>query len=300
MTAEQQQLVLHNIASYASSEAKAEFLSSKGQKTGSTLSELYSGVGSPGDSDYVPALSPKNAGEYIAFDTAYKKAVNTGNYAALDSLLTTYGKMSGNAQEVLTANNPGQNAGFGVKRLLEMQSLGISAADYSGIRQAQKDAKEQYGLSSTTGSTAKLFALATAPLSKSQKQKLFESEAYGISKTVKSLYGILSQYGYDYQDTAKWMYNADYDNKGESNGTLSQVEVIRALERTKNIPNKEAVYQQMKEAFRNEHKINSYYEGSYQSELDYYNRNGWTAGRESAPKSGNVLYDYYAERQRTG
>jgi hypothetical protein len=203
---------------------------------------------------------------------------NTGNYKELDKLVDKYGKLDKNTQAVLDAKDDV------LGKYLQYRKAGLSTKDYVAVKEAIKDAQWELDLSANTGSVVKLLGLTKTTLNERQIEALIKADGIELSKTMTELRSILKPYGFKDRDIAMWMYMADYDNHGNSNGTFSQVEVVKALERTKGLTDtqREEIYQKMKEAFRNESVINRWYDSSYTYERDYFNRKGWVAGRNAS------------------
>jgi len=244
------------------------------------LEKLYAGEVKPGNGEAndIPKLEEKNTEEYVNFVSAMRVFENTGNYKELDKLVDKYGKLNENTRAVLDAKD---NV---LGKYLQYRKAGLSTKDYEAVKEAIKDAQWELDISANTGSVVKLLGLTKTELNDRQIDALIEAEGIELSKTMTELRSILKPYGFKDRDIAMWMYMTDYDNHGNSNGTLSQVEVVKALERTKGLtdPQREEIHQKMKEAFRNESVINHWYDSSYTYERDYFNRKGWVAGRNAS------------------
>lgn len=239
-----------------------------------SLETLYAGTDKPGTTNDVPALDRKNTEEYVNFVSAMKVFKETGNYAQLDKLVDQYSKLDENTRAVIDAKDST------VKKYQEYRDLGLSTKDYHAVKDAIKEAQSDLDLDANTGSAVKLVGLSKTNLSDSQVQKLVGSESLGISKTGKALMDVLGKHGLNTEEIGMFLYNADFTN-GESNGTLTNVEVAAQLAKTPGLTDKQRsqIYEELKP------QLSSYYNDwgkySYQNEISYIARKGLQLGRAS-------------------
>jgi hypothetical protein len=167
---------------------------------------------------------------------------------------------------------------------------------------------EQWNMdaSSSTGSHVRLAGLGSADIPDSKKDKLVESGAFKLSSTAKNAYGVLRNAGLKPEQISEWFENADWYASGTgkeatADGSLNAYEVAVAISKMSGLDDsqREALYQQFKSALQ---KPNDAYDTwknyNYRQTLGRAGNYGKTVGRETAPKSGNALYDYYAERMK--
>jgi len=303
LTDEQRADVISNLYSFADNLALRSTRESYGIRKENDTYKLLSGTDKPGGAYDIPALQEKNAGEYIAFDTLYKGAVKSGDYSTIDNLLYRYSKLNENTRAVVDAKKPDD-----LSALLKFRDSGASAKDYYAIKDSIGEEQWNLDASSSTGSHVRLAGLGSADIPDSKKDKLVESGAFKLSSAAKNAYGVLRNAGLKPEQISEWFENADWYASGTgkeatADGSLNAYEVAVAISKMSGLDDsqREALYQQFKSALQ---KPNDAYDTwksyNYWQTLGRSGNYGRTVGRESAPKSGNVLYDYYAERQRTG
>ena len=164
--------------------------------------------------------------------------------------------------------------------MIEVSKLGITSADYYAVKAAEKQAQVDLDLSSKEGSPNKMVALSISGLPKNKQEALMQSEWLGISKTAKVCYDALSWYGYSIGDVGRWLLSTDF-SWDKSNGTISNIEAAQGLRHLKGLTDaqRREIYEILKPQLTNPHKINDWGRYSYDSEIAYIDRNGYTVGK---------------------
>lgn len=311
LTDEQRAETIHNLYAFADATALQKVRDANGVKSVSDYTKLLQGVVKPGngtDND-IPALKEKNAAEYIAFDTSYKGAVKAGDYSNIDNLLARYSKLDKNTQAVIAAKNPES-----INNLLKYSRAGVKSQSYFTIQDSIDDSQIELDKSGKTGGDVQMLGLANADIPESEKEKLIESGAFKLSKNRKAAYDVLTEYGYTVKDAYDFFEDADYSYSPKqsqyvADGTLSPLEVAAAIQRS-GIPDgqKAAAFDAVRDLLKGDGGKNDTWVNqrtgkpwTYQSEIDYLKRTGYTYGKGGSIKpqsSGNALYDYYKERAK--
>lgn len=252
LTDTQRAEVIQNLYSFADDLALQGIKRDNGITKQSDYQKLLEGKNEPGTSYDVPALKEKNAGEYIAFNSAYSSAQKDSDYSVIDDLLKQYSKLNSNTQAVLTAKNPKD-----LKNLLAFGNAGSGSESYYKIKSAIGDAQWDLDANSAQGSHVRMAGLADADVSTAEKDKLVESGAFNLSGTAKSTYGILRDFGMQPKDISQWFENADWYASGtgkdpKADGSLNAYEVATAISKIPNLSDQQrnAMYQQFKQAIQ--------------------------------------------------
>ena len=241
-----------------------------------SVESLLAGEVKPGngtDND-IPALEQRNLDQYVDYATSLKVFIETKNYDELDKLVSGYSKLDKNTQAVLAAKDSN------LMHMIEVSKLGITSADYYAVKAAEKQAQVDLDLSSKEGSPNKMVALSISGLPKNKQEALMQSEWLGISKTAKVCYDALSQYGYSIGDVGKWLLSTDFSWE-KSNGTISNIEAAQGLRHLEGLTDaqRRAIYETLKPQLTNPHKINDWGRYTYDSEIAYIDKNGYTVGK---------------------
>ena len=236
-TPEEQKEVIKKIESYAKDRAKAEAAKDKGLDYASDFQTLLDGIEKPGSPNDVRKLEEKNVGEYLSFSTRLTDAQNNGDYAAIDRLLSDYGKLDENTKNVLD-----DKGAKDLKNLLAFKDAGSSADSFYKIKDAIGEEQWNLDASSSQGGHVRLAGLGSADIPDAEKDKLVESGAFGMSKTATNTYQILRQYGLSPKDASAWFENADwYASNGEkdpkADGTLNAYEVAVGISKIPGLSN---------------------------------------------------------------
>jgi len=254
LTDEQRAETIHNLYAFADATALQKVRDANGVEKQSDYAKLITGVKRAGDD--IPALDEKNVGEYIAYDAALKTAVENGDYASIDNLLTRYSKLNQNTQDVLSVKNPA-----GMNNLLKYVNAGSSAESYFKLKEAIGDVQDMEDTSSENA-RIKFNALVNADIPDKEKAELVESGAFDVAKSVRTSVGAFSKAGYGIEDAYNFYMKAD-STDGKSDGEVSQGELVTALEKDAGMsqPQKNAIYEY------------------------YMQQNGWKTGYDAALKN---------------
>jgi len=236
-TPEEQKEVIKKIESYAMDRAKAEAAKDKGLDYTSDFQTLLDGIEKPGSPYDVRKLEEKNVGEYLSFSTRLTEAQNNGDYAAIDRLLSDYGKLDENTKNVLD-----DKGAKDLKNLLAFKDAGSSADSFYKIKDAIGEEQWNLDASSSQGGHVRLAGLGSADIPDAEKDKLVESGAFGMSKTATSTYQILRQYGLSPKDASAWFENADWfaknaETEPKADGTLNAYEVAVGISKIPGLSN---------------------------------------------------------------
>ena len=286
--------IIGALEAYAKDRAKAELAKQRGIEYSSDYQKLLDGIDEPGPGIEVHGLDPENVADYLAFGTAFKSAVKSGDYAAVDSLVGQLPNYNENMQTVLGERSKRDDNML--NHLSEAAGLGVGAESYFKYKAAQDEAQIELDKASDRGGDVKMLALANADIPEAEKAALLGSEAVGIGKNFKSAYDVLSNYGYtvayvnSFFDDADWSYNTK-TGEYEADNELGPLEVAAAI-RNMGMSHSEssALFKSFSDAFvtSGNPKYDSWRDDngkpwSYDSEIRYIDRTGYKYTKTNAP-----------------
>lgn len=298
--------------SYARYLAEKKIADERNEDYTSDYQELLTGVDKSGAAYDKTGLNASNFTNYIAIKTGVKDAVDKQDYKALDKLVADYNRQNANLKTVLSERNPVLRA------LTKWNDAGLDSKTYYDVQKALVSSQRKLDKSQKTGSAVELDALASVNLPEATKKRLIDSlDDYG-SKTVKGVYDILYEYGFDsktinkfWNDSQDWIYTDTGDpQSSQKQGTLQNDEAAYAIMQLPGLTDAQMtdIYYKLKEVAHNPYKINDWGTYSFSSEKNYVtsgrskktygaSKTGITSGAAgtsgTSGTSGNYLADLY-------
>ena len=291
--------------SYAKYLADADI--SKRRKEESTNDSYYSlmtGVDKSGTQYDKTALNESNFAAYTAFKIGMDEAVKAGDYKTIDRYVSAYGRQNSNLQTVIGERNSV------VRALSTWKAADLDSKTYYAVQRELVKSQQRLDKSQKTGSVVELDALANVNLPEATKKRLIDSLPDYGSKTVKGVYDILYDYGFNskqinnfWTQSQDWVYKDTGDaQSSQKAGTLQPLEAYYAIEQLPGLTDsqKNDIYNQMKEVANVPYKINDWGNYTFGSERSYYQ-----SGRSkqefgtSTQTTQNPLYSSYSNSQST-
>lgn len=263
----------------------------------SDYSDLFTGVDKSGAQFDKTPLKESNFVAYTTFKIGAANAVKNQDYKALDKLVSDLNRQNPNLKTVITERNSVLRA------LSTWKDAGLDSKTYYTVQKELVNSQRKLDKSQKTGSAVELDALANVRLPESTKKRLIDSlDDYG-SKTVKGVYDILYDYGFNSKQINDfWNMSQDwvYKDTGEGQssqkaGTLQPLEAYYAID---NLPGlndaqKNDIYNRMKEVANVPYKINDWGNYTFGSERAYYesgrSKQQFGASQQSQPKQNALL-----------
>ena len=261
--------------SYAKYLADADISKRRGEEsTNESYYNLMTGVDKSGTQYDKTALNASNFVAYTAFKIGLDDAVKAGDYKTIDRYVREYGRANTNLQTVLGERNSV------VRALSTWKDAGLDSKTYYTVQKELVKSQQKLDKSQKTGSVVELDALANANLPEAKKRQLINALPDYGSKTVKGVYNILYNYGFNSKQINDfWTMSQDWNYKdtgdtqsSQKAGTLQPLEAYYAIEHLPGLTDaqKEDIYNQMKEVANVPYKINDWGNYTFGSERSYY------------------------------
>lgn len=289
--------------SYAKYIADSKIAESRGEEyTNGTYTGLMTGVDKSGSAYDKTALNSSNFVEYTAFKIGLDRAVDASDYKAIDKLMNSYGKMNSNLKTVVSERNPVARA------LSTWKDAGLNSQTYYAVQRELVKSQRKLDKSQKTGSVVELDALANVNMPEAKKKRLIDSLPDYGSKTVKGVYDILYNYGFNskqinefWNTSQNWVYKDTGDTQSSQKaGTLQPLEAYYAIEQLPGLDDaqKQDIYNQMREVANVPYKINDWGNYTFLSERSYYEsgRSRQEFGSNTRTTQ-NPLYSSYSNAQ---
>ena len=300
LTDEQKREAIAEMEGLAIDVTKSDYLKGKGEKYSSNRLSLLLGAEKSGTAFDKTALDPSNFAAYTAFKIGLDAAIDNDDYAAIDRYVNEHGRLNSNLQTVLSERNSVLRA------LTKWKDAGLDSKTYYTVQQELVKSQQKLDKSQKTGSAVELDALANVNLPEATKKKLIDSlDDYG-SKTVKGVYDILYDYGFNSKQindfwnmSQDWVYKDTGDaQSSQKQGTLQPLEAYYAIEQLPGLDDnqKTDIYNRMKEVANVPYKINDWGNYTFASERSYYQSG---RSKQEFGASSNPLYSGQGQTQST-
>lgn len=247
--------------------------SRKEESTNDSYYNLMTGVDKSGTQYDKTKLNESNFVAYTAFKIGLDEAVKNGDYQTIDKYVTEYGKENKNLQTVLGERNST------IRALSAWKDAGLDSKTYYTVQKELVKSQQKLDKSQKTGSAVELDALANVNIPEATKKRLIDSLPDYGSKTVKGVYDILYDYGFNSKQINDfWNQSQDwvYKDSGEAQssqkaGTLQPLEAAYAIQQLPGLDDTQRtdIYNKLKEVANVPYKINDWGNYTYGSEVNY-------------------------------